>query len=666
MKNLLLFLFIITFSSSFAQVSTGTLRVHVIDEHGEEILGATVVLNEGERFIKGTSTDPFGMAIISNIEPGEYKVEVRYIGYESVKREVTIASNNIKTIECKLSESSVELEEVVVISRRPILESAYGITSTYRSEPSRLPSRRSSSRVIATRGRSRSKTKKAKPEKPKEVETKTLIVPKEMVGVLTAGEVNDFNKFKMWDDLSKSDFETHKNNWQMDFTRRFAVVLKNAEDGAVIDALVKLIDGDNNAILWTSKTNNAGRCELWGSPFLKKTEPKNLKLIIEYAGQIFETKTPSSYDKGINQIKIPVGCYLPKAVDIAFVVDATGSMGDEINYLKDELLDVIEYSKEQNPNIELSTATVFYKDHSDDYVVKYDEFDEDIEVTMNFIRSQKHGGGGDTPEAVDSALQFAIDGLSWSEEARNRLLFLILDAPPHSDEASKRKMQAAIKDAAAQGIRIIPVVCSGNDKSNEYLMRSAALATNGTYLFLTDHSGVGDSHIKPTTDEYEVTYLNDLLKEVIVRFTDATSCANDSNITSNLHKSLIDYVIADKKLKRQYHDSLPQILKLDLTVTNNTEKVSFADKKLNVNPINAKKFEIALSPNPTPGVLQIQMSKKAERVLLLDASGQMLREYKGFSKNFSVNVAEFADGIYFIAFVTDSLNIKTERFVLQK
>ncbi|MGB0432374.1 MAG: T9SS type A sorting domain-containing protein, partial [Bacteroidia bacterium] len=95
-------------------------------------------------------------------------------------------------------------------------------------------------------------------------------------------------------------------------------------------------------------------------------------------------------------------------------------------------------------------------------------------------------------------------------------------------------------------------------------------------------------------------------------------------------------------------------------------KVSFADKKLNVKPINAKKFEVSISPNPTPGILQIQMSKKAERVLLLDASGQMLREYKSFSKSFSVNVAEFADGIYFIAFVTESGNVKTERFVLQK
>ncbi|MFY0673100.1 MAG: carboxypeptidase regulatory-like domain-containing protein [Bacteroidia bacterium] len=667
MKKLLLFLFIFTFTSSIAQLSTGSLKVHVTDEHGEDILGATVVLNEDEKFVKGSSSDPFGLATLCCIEPGNYLVKVSFVGYETYQQTVQINASNINSVNCQLKVNDVMLSEVVIEKhRKPIMADAYGISTTRSTEMSRLPSR-SSLRVIASRGHSRAKEERTKKiEKPKIEKVETVLIPNGMVGVLTAGEVNDFNKFKMWDDLSKTDFETHKNNWQLDFTRRFAVVLKNAENGAVIDALVKLINGDNQELIWASKTNNAGRCELWLSPFLEKIEHKNLKILIEYAGQVFETKAPVNYKKGVNQVKIPVGCYLPNAVDIAFIVDATGSMGDEINYLKDELLDVIEYSKEQNPNIELSTATVFYKDHSDDYVLIYNEFDEDVNVTMDFIRAQKHGGGGDTPEAVDSALHFAIDGLSWSEEARNRLLFLILDAPPHTDEASKKKMHKAIEQAAAQGIRIIPVVCSGNDKSNEYLMRSAALATNGTYIFLTDHSGVGSSHIKPTTDEYQVTYLNDLLKEVIIRFTDAKSCTNDSNITRNLQKSVIDYVIADKKLKRQYNDSLPQILKIDLTVTNNTEKVSFTDKRLNVNPLNAKKFEVALSPNPTPGVLQIQMSTKANRVLLLDASGQMLREYKGFSKNFSVNVAEFADGIYFIAFVTDSGNIKTERFVLQK
>jgi hypothetical protein len=39
--------------------------------------------------------------------------------------------------------------------------------------------------------------------------------------------------------------------------------------------------------------------------------------------------------------------------------------------------------------------------------------------------------------------------MEWSAEARTRLMFLILDAAPHTDTASVRRMQAAAAKAAA-------------------------------------------------------------------------------------------------------------------------------------------------------------------------------------------------------------------------
>jgi len=45
-----------------------------------------------------------------------------------------------------------------------------------------------------------------------------------------------------------------------------------------------------------------------------------------------------------------------------------------------------------------------------------------------------------------------------------------------------------------------------------------ASATGGTYLFLTDDSGIGSDHLEPAVGEYEVTLLNDLLVEVINRY----------------------------------------------------------------------------------------------------------------------------------------------------
>jgi methylmalonyl-CoA mutase N-terminal domain/subunit len=45
-----------------------------------------------------------------------------------------------------------------------------------------------------------------------------------------------------------------------------------------------------------------------------------------------------------------------------------------------------------------------------------------------------------------------------------------------------------------------------------------AIATGGTYVFLTDHSGVGNSHIEPTIGSYQVEHLNDLLVQIASRY----------------------------------------------------------------------------------------------------------------------------------------------------
>ena len=75
--------------------------------------------------------------------------------------------------------------------------------------------------------------------------------------------------------------------------------------------------------------------------------------------------------------------------------------------------------------------------------------------------------------------------------------------------------------AASKGIRIIPVASSGVDKDTEFLMRLLGITTGGTYVFLTDHSGIGDSHIEPTVGPHDIHFLNDLLVKIITRYTEA-------------------------------------------------------------------------------------------------------------------------------------------------
>ncbi|MBR4432499.1 MAG: T9SS type A sorting domain-containing protein, partial [Paludibacteraceae bacterium] len=148
----------------------------------------------------------------------------------------------------------------------------------------------------------------------------------------------------------------------------------------------------------------------------------------------------------------------------------------------------------------------------------------DISVTQSFIDKQYASGGGDYPEAVPEALMAALNSAGWNEDARARIAFLILDAPCHQDSATLALLHEQILNAAALGVRIVPVVCSGIAESGEFLLRAMALVTNGTSFFLTDDSGIGNPHLKPTTDSLKVEHLNDMLVRTIVEFSYMPVC----------------------------------------------------------------------------------------------------------------------------------------------
>jgi hypothetical protein len=211
-------------------------------------------------------------------------------------------------------------------------------------------------------------------------------------------------------------------------------------------------------------------------------------------------------------------------------VDATGSMGDEIEYLKTELLDVIGRAKSRNPGLAFRMGTVFYRDQSDAYITKSSGLSPDIAKTVEFIKKQYADGGGDYPEAVHSALEEAIFSQKWSENAIARICFLVLDASPHQSPEVNASLQKSIREAARLGIRIVPVAASGIQKDTEFLMKFFGLATNGTYIFLTDHSGIGGKHLEPTSDEYKVEPLNELLVRLITEYTTIETCEGKSEI----------------------------------------------------------------------------------------------------------------------------------------
>lgn len=199
-------------------------------------------------------------------------------------------------------------------------------------------------------------------------------------------------------------------------------------------------------------------------------------------------------------------------LDVALVIDATGSMGDEITYLKAELDSIASRVAAAYPEADTRWALVMYRDEGDEYVTRVLDF-TDVASMRASLAMQSAGGGGDYPEASHAALR-DMTNLSFREgDDVARLAFWVADAPHH--DSVVREWAEAVRTAAQLDVHVYPVASSGVDGLTELSMRSAAQLTGGRYLFLTDDSGVGGSHLEPTIPCYVVTRLVDAMLRMI-------------------------------------------------------------------------------------------------------------------------------------------------------
>jgi hypothetical protein len=203
---------------------------------------------------------------------------------------------------------------------------------------------------------------------------------------------------------------------------------------------------------------------------------------------------------------------LPTKLDIALVIDATGSMGDEMEYLKVEIRDIAEAISRHFPNVDQRYALVVYRDNGDQYTTRVFDFTGDLDAFQRDLSAQSAGGGGDYPEAMDAAMK-AAEKLSWRKDGTARVTFLVADAPPHSNDVDDTL--DAVDGLRSQGVAVYPVASSGVAGEAEFVMRAAAMLTGAQYLFLTDDSGVGNPHAEPHIPCYTVEQLAPLMVRAV-------------------------------------------------------------------------------------------------------------------------------------------------------
>ncbi len=458
--------------------------------------------------------------------------------------------------------------------------------------------------------------------------------------LLTAGEINDFSKWKMWQDIAKGELASYQKMWEIAPSGRYTVMLQSESGIPIVDAIVQLLS--NRDVIFTTRTDNTGKAECWLT--IKNETPVvngKLSIQISYNGKVSTIHKVSAFENGLNHQKLNISCQEAENVDVAFVVDATGSMGDEISFLQAEMSDVIFQSKQISNKLNFRFANVYYRDAGDSYVTKSMNFNRILSESDAFINEQSAGGGGDFPEAMDVGLDSAINNLDWSENARARILFLILDAPPHQGSQVNGRLQRLILQAAEKGIRIVPIGASGIDKSTEYLMRALALGTNGTYTFLTDHSGIGNSHIKPSTDSYEVETLNAILVRILKSYTYMPDCQqNIPDLDLNIPDSIVSTL--------QPADST------------DSSGVKTDPKILNIT--------WSYFPNPTNGMITILPNTDIQELYVSDLSGKVLQILPKLKKDerIQVDLSGYATGIYLIRYLDENNHWKSGKVVLQR
>jgi Mg-chelatase subunit ChlD len=177
-----------------------------------------------------------------------------------------------------------------------------------------------------------------------------------------------------------------------------------------------------------------------------------------------------------------------KRVEVVFVLDTTGSMGGLIHAAKEKIWSIASTLAQAQQAPEISMGLVAYRDRGDAYVTRVVDLNRDLDSMYTQLMDFAADGGGDGPEAVNEALEAAIERMSWSTDQNTyRVVFLVGDAPPHMDYQDDVKYPQIVAAAGAKGIIVNTIQC-GSMSDTVAPWRHIASLGGGRY-FTVEQSG---------------------------------------------------------------------------------------------------------------------------------------------------------------------------------
>jgi hypothetical protein len=191
------------------------------------------------------------------------------------------------------------------------------------------------------------------------------------------------------------------------------------------------------------------------------------------------------------------GCDLASlnAIDLAFALDATGSMQPWIDQVRGIVVDLARAVSDSSTRPDLRLALVEYRDHGPSVAppVASSPFLADPQQFFRALEHVRCSGGADAPEAVVDGLDATL-ALPWRLQAQKAIV-LIGDAPPHGVGSPGdsypggcpcgRTLEDAIRLSVGHGI-VAHAVAVTNDIHTRQAFSHLAKATGGEFASLTD------------------------------------------------------------------------------------------------------------------------------------------------------------------------------------
>ncbi|MEZ4268181.1 MAG: vWA domain-containing protein [Myxococcota bacterium] len=179
---------------------------------------------------------------------------------------------------------------------------------------------------------------------------------------------------------------------------------------------------------------------------------------------------------------------------MAFVLDATGSMGSYIEAARRRIAGIAEALAAGDPAPEVRFALVAYRDKGDAYVTQVTRFTHRIEEMREALDRTQAEGGGDTPEAVLEALEAGVHALDWSaaDAGTIKLMYLVGDAPPNVYPDSPDE-ETLLGQALERGIVIHTIACGSMDGGGRRFFERVARLSEGRPYALSDAGASGSA-----------------------------------------------------------------------------------------------------------------------------------------------------------------------------